>query len=1211
MILLSLGVGIFSLEIKTQSGAEFDEQVQASVVVSAPNDLQELRDASSVQLDQWTNLSRFDGRDYGYITPERNQGSLGICWAYAAVGAVEANILRDGIDAEENKDTLDLDDIVAAYSRFNRDGESDPLYLTANDTYSSENWRSSGDFADNALMAMTQGFSLVDQVSNQNWKDWAIKQRIAQSKYFVQGFKQIDHTRDAIKRAILEYGAVTMEYKSPDSAYDKYVCHTGIGSGHASLIIGWDDSISSSLFTPDTPSTNGAWIVKNSWGYGGDKGVNGTCCFYLSYEAYMTNNLFVVDMGMREDYQNIYYYDGRITENPTQYYADAYGAIYEAKLSTANEQEQLAAVSFGIRNTQATVDITVYKLDEVNLGNVNDEINKPDAGTVIGQKNQVYFEDDGFYTVDFDQPIILEPGEIFSIVISGKDSKGGRIYPYLAVDSFDSLNDMTYRKYGGEWTSFKGSKNTYPGNSAGSCVRLRAITNIVKTEDTFDSNLQYARMELASKFVYYEKDTAQTPELLVYFGNKILQENEDYEVVYTDNTDPGKATVTISGINNFYGEQSTTFEIASPAYPPGMISGQIEVYNDTTRLFQIPVPEGWKWGETQDITLVTGESPFGYQMKYIGEDADCYQHITYSVKIFKNNSARPAQIDISGSTVTISGKYTYNGSQITPSLRVVCKGHELKLGSDFTVQCQNNTEAGVATVTINGQGGYSGQIEKQFDIKKAKYPTERPKSVINVGKDVKKLSQVPLDCVGWSWQDYNTEITSDYFDAVAVYTGAGMSNYANTKMTVTIIRESETGQKNIFSISELRLDEEEFVYDGHEKTPDVIARDGQKILSKGTDFDVEYKNNTNAGQASVVVKGINDYMGAKTLSFTIKKANRQSFVVSQPNWTYGDESTPNPSIDISVDDSTVAYSYSTSRDGEFVPTKPKNAGTYWVKAEILESQNFNGAEAKAEFTIAQADSPDQVPQKTMTVSRKTKTLKEVKLASGWQWENPDTQLNAESIVANAVYDDRINYKNSSIQITINKEEPKEASLLSVTLEKDEFVYDGTFKTPKVVAKDDGVVLVLGEDYDVQYEDNKVAGQGKVTVKFKNDYKGERILNFTIAQAKQPNVNTTIKISKRVSTLADITLPDGFEWVDETTEITSDRFSAKAIYVGADSANFETTELTFEILFEKQSNRKLSYWWLLLLLIPMTAIAVVTSVFVVDFKRRKRRWLGTK
>lgn len=51
------------------------------------------------------------------------------------------------------------------------------------------------------------------------------------------------------------------------------------------------------------------------------------------------------------------------------------------------------------------------------------------------------------------------------------------------------------------------------------------------------------------------------PELVLNCGNYILQEDVDYTVVYENNTEPGTATVTVTGIGNFKGSQTLHFTV--------------------------------------------------------------------------------------------------------------------------------------------------------------------------------------------------------------------------------------------------------------------------------------------------------------------------------------------------------------------------------------------------------------------------------------------------------------------------------------------------------------------------------------------------------------------------------------------------------------------------------------------------------------------------
>ena len=43
-------------------------------------------------------MSKFDGRDYGIVTPVKDQGSTNLCWAYSSVAASESSILISKTD---------------------------------------------------------------------------------------------------------------------------------------------------------------------------------------------------------------------------------------------------------------------------------------------------------------------------------------------------------------------------------------------------------------------------------------------------------------------------------------------------------------------------------------------------------------------------------------------------------------------------------------------------------------------------------------------------------------------------------------------------------------------------------------------------------------------------------------------------------------------------------------------------------------------------------------------------------------------------------------------------------------------------------------------------------------------------------------------------------------------------------------------------------
>ncbi len=100
-------------------------------------------------------------------------------------------------------------------------------------------------------------------------------------------------------------------------------------------------------------------------------------------------------------------------------------------------------------------------------------------------------------------------------------------------------------------------------------------------------------------------------------------------------------------------------------------------------------------------------------------------------------------------------------------------------------------------------------------------------------------------------------------------TSAATTNYneAYKDYTLTVIASGSAD----FSIT---LDEDTYTYDGTAKTPNVTVKVGNKTLTNGTDYNVKYSNNIDAGSATVLITGIGNYQGSsENKEFTIAKRN--------------------------------------------------------------------------------------------------------------------------------------------------------------------------------------------------------------------------------------------------------------------------------------------------------------------------------------------------
>lgn len=99
---------------------------------------------------------------------------------------------------------------------------------------------------------------------------------------------QVNEIRAEYKNFIMENGGIRCGVQTvgiKDGSNGNKVCFnktkTTNGSNHSVVIVGWDDTYSKNNFpASNRPSTDGAYIVQNSWGK--DWGTNGK--FYVSYE---------------------------------------------------------------------------------------------------------------------------------------------------------------------------------------------------------------------------------------------------------------------------------------------------------------------------------------------------------------------------------------------------------------------------------------------------------------------------------------------------------------------------------------------------------------------------------------------------------------------------------------------------------------------------------------------------------------------------------------------------------------------------------------------------------------------------------------------------------------------------------------------------------------------------------------------------------------
>ena len=363
--------------------------------------------------EQIINSSRFDPRDE--LTPVKDQGDTNLCWAYSAINASEASILKNKIG---NKDSLRLNPKALAYRKYVR--KADPLGNTASYGKNADNWTARPGHIEQttALLSMWQGPIGGDKPSADVWENSLYR---FESANLISSGNDGEARISEIKRAIAEYGAVTASCYY-DGGTKQYYNDAGVKNGvpHAITLVGWDDDIDKSLFSPGQVTRNGGWLVKNSYS---DNGY-----FWLTYESKIaTTTAWTFTYAPKDSYDYNYYYDNN---------EDSFGLlklkqfanVYEAKKGTDEKEEYVEAVNVGFVGNDVNVKIKVY----TNLSGWGQT--SVEKGTLAAEKAQT-FKYGGYNTIKLDNPVKVSVGTYFSIVVEVSNPDGNAFVSVVQSDA--------------------------------------------------------------------------------------------------------------------------------------------------------------------------------------------------------------------------------------------------------------------------------------------------------------------------------------------------------------------------------------------------------------------------------------------------------------------------------------------------------------------------------------------------------------------------------------------------------------------------------------------------------------------------------------------------------------------------------------------------------------------------------------------------------
>ncbi len=428
----------------------------------------------------------------------RDQGNYGTCWAFAALGLSEFSLINQGLADQ----SIDLSELQLAYFTYN--SVLDPLGGTAGDqsTYYNDvadyNYLNRGGMYEYAVRRLAQWSGAVNEsdvpyntttinnvLTNGLSSEYAYSKDVAHLKNaYVMSLK---NNSDDVKRTIMSNGAVGVQYYHSDSSLLwnsnqqlwTYYSSTNSGGGHNVMVVGWDDNFSKDNFVGEKPENDGAWLIRNSWGFT-------QSYFWMSYENQsLLDAAWAFEMDSANNYDNNYQLDGgvdsfNVTNNICAY--KTYSNIFTVQNKDGVSWESLDAVSLSFTHV-ANVNYTIEIYTDLDPNNPYPNHyyggTKQESATTTGTTTYA-----GLYTIPLKNSVQLKPGSTFAIVVTTDNYALDFEQGVLWETDGNTVWDASVKLSNGK--SFYGTKtNQWPWGYGNFCIK--AFTTNNKHVHTWDS----------------------------------------------------------------------------------------------------------------------------------------------------------------------------------------------------------------------------------------------------------------------------------------------------------------------------------------------------------------------------------------------------------------------------------------------------------------------------------------------------------------------------------------------------------------------------------------------------------------------------------------------------------------------------------------------------------------------------------------------------
>jgi len=393
----------------------------------------------------------------------------------------------------------------------------------------------------------------------------------------------------------------------------------------------------------------------------------------------------------------------------------------------------------------------------------------------------------------------------------------------------------------------------------------------------------------------YNKGEKVEPALNVTYKGSPLALGTDYTVTYSNNTEAGvTACAVITGVigSKFVGDKVVTFKIkglplkanaisidvpnTGAVYTGKAIEPKVQVSGLEENQYNVTYQNNREAGKA--TVIVTGRNG------YSGTVKKTFKILPYDMdgELFNFGVNR---------VIKSAVPYAKGGSKLSSSVlnaRFISGDEILSLeeGQDYTLSYKKNKAVGKATVTIKGKGNFKGAVKDvefeivQQDIKRltkniivedvlAKNAAKYDKAVpVITDLDEKKLTKnKDFTVKEYTYADGSAVSETPQTGNMLRVTIEGAGNYKGTAYSYyRVIADDKSIAKAVVKVADQQ-------YTGKAVEPDKtavtsITLNGTEL--KQSDYEIiGYSKNIKKGTAKMIIRGLNEYGGTKTVNFKI------------------------------------------------------------------------------------------------------------------------------------------------------------------------------------------------------------------------------------------------------------------------------------------------------------------------------------------------------